>query len=1656
MPFSPATGTPARDDTYDVGPTNGPTMGPPMGRVTFLKMKSKAILNRLESIATDLDPDNLHSKDEYALNAILELLVELKSSFSVTHTSLEELDFESITSDLPAKFDTTLVNLRATLQREIGKRSTSQHCSTFRMNTADTQSIIVNANRSRVPLLTLPKFSGAFTEWTNFYAMFTSVIDKDSELTQVDKLQHLRSCLSGAALDTVGSLEINDTNYKIALELLQKRFDNKRLIFQAHIRGIFELDKVDSSVHTLRALTDKAIAHMRALQSIGSKEQISDSILIQLIVQRLDKVTQAKWEENSTSNDLPSWNQLPGFLEKRCRTLENVEYALQTQASIPVKVIKSVSTNPRKSFVASNSSVGSCVFCESPEHVIYRCQRYVNLSPNLRQKEAKRLNLCLNCLKKGHQIRDCKSGPCRSCQAKHHTLLHFDRLSIPPTTQCQAPCTISESNARTASLSVTSHTHTPSPDVVLLASAIVLIKNRAGTFIPCRALLDSGSQLHFVTTRFANQLQLTRTKSLVAVSGIGDASFSTDGCSVNIVLKSRTSDFCTNITAVVVKTITDSQPVASVNIANWNIPSNIQLADPGFNVPQRIDLLIGAGLFYELLCVGQIQLAPELPLLQKTRLGWVLSGGTQQAPKLSTFVASHSSTTDINIDDRLDDLVRQFWEIDHVVEPISKNSKEELDCELHFKQNFIRLASGAYSVRLPTKLNLDSLGESYSQARRRFQNLERKLVRNPELKAKYCAFMKEYRDLNHMSLVPNSAIHECKYFLPHHCVIKDESTTTKLRVVFDGSAATTSGLSLNDLLMTGPTIQPKLFNILIRFRTFPIALTGDICKMYRCVRIYPPDSMLQCILWRDSPEDDLNIYKLDTVTYGTKSAAFLAIRSMHQLASDESSVYPLGSQTIIRDFYVDDLISGGDTLEEVEEIKRQTTNILARGNFQLRKWCSNSPDVLRNISDADKQDLLKFNDGSDITKALGLIWKPFDGNLLFSFTSQPECCKNSKRSALSTLARCYDPLGLIGPTLTRGKILLQRMWRDKLEWDESLPHSLNTAWSTFRNEFVEVQHLSFPRYVLQPGATVEIHAFCDASIEAYGACIYIRSIMDDRAQVHLLCSKARVAPLKILTIPKLELCAAALLAELVNGIFKMKLFAGRFHCWSDSSIVLSWLREEPSKFNVFVANRVSAIQQLTEGMQWHYIPTELNPADILSKGASPTTLSQSPLWMHGPSFLREVDNNWPQFCAPKTKIIELRQKVLLLSNDRTDLTLSFKYINSFGKMQRIFGYVNKFITSRISPRTSQLTFEDIHRGTQLLIRIVQRAQLWSEYVALKNNKFVHASSPIASLSPFLDDFGLIRVGGRLRHSTLSFEARHPCILPRDHPLTFAIITHYHRALKRFAATRGIPSCIWSDNATNFVGARNELNDLRNLVLNENHRSAVNNYCISNGFDWRFIPPRSPHFGGLWEAAVKTAKQHLYRSVGSSILGFDELRTLVCQITAIINSRPLVPLSENPEDLDVLTPGHFLIGGPPTAFPEPNLTSLNYNRLNQWQRVSYIQQIFWKRWSQEYLTILQQRVKWRTPQPSIQVNDIVCIKEENTAPLKWPLARVVELITGTDDVARVAVLRTPTGITRRAINKLCVLPVNASVESPDLSTGGRMFGAAANSATQPTN
>ncbi|XP_053968872.1 uncharacterized protein LOC128870293 [Anastrepha ludens] len=291
---------------------------------------------------------------------------------------------------------------------------------------------------------------------------------------------------------------------------------------------------------------------------------------------------------------------------------------------------------------------------------------------------------------------------------------------------------------------------------------------------------------------------------------------------------------------------------------------------------------------------------------------------------------------------------------------------------------------------------------------------------------------------------------------------QEESTTTKLRVVFDGSAVSSSGFSLNDLLMTGPTIRPKPCSTLLRFRTFPIALTGDICKMYHCVLVSEPDSYLQCILWRDSPQQPVNVFKLDTVAYGTRPASLLSIRSMHQLAIDEQTIYPIDSKTLKRDFYVDDLITGGESIQEVKKIMSQTTKLLAKGSFKLRKWCSNNPELLQTIPPDDRETLLKVDDGSDTTKTLGLTWGPASDCLLF---------------AISPIhPRFYGPLGLIGPIISKAKIFL--------DWDESLPSSLHSSWLSLCADFGRIPQMKFPRSSIQQNGAYEIHGFSDASIEA--------------------------------------------------------------------------------------------------------------------------------------------------------------------------------------------------------------------------------------------------------------------------------------------------------------------------------------------------------------------------------------------------------------------------------------------------------------------------------------------------------------------------------------------------------------------------------------------
>ncbi|XP_055629831.1 uncharacterized protein LOC129770782 isoform X3 [Toxorhynchites rutilus septentrionalis] len=248
-----------------------------------------------------------------------------------------------------------------------------------------------------------------------------------------------------------------------------------------------------------------------------------------------------------------------------------------------------------------------------------------------------------------------------------------------------------------------------------------------------------------------------------------------------------------------------------------------------------------------------------------------------------------------------------------------------------------------------------------------------------------------------------------------------------------------------------------------------------------------------------------------------------------------------------------------------------------------------------------------------------------------------------------------------------------------------------------------------------------------------------------------------------------------------------------------------------------------------------------------------------------------------------------------------------------------------------------------------------------------------------------------------------------------------------QAFRRFVSRRGLCSHVYTDNGKNFVGAANEL---RKLIRSEEFKTSFARECGDNEIRWHFNPPRGSHFGGLWEAAINSAQKHFVRVLGERKLAFDDMETLLTQIECCLNSRPLTKLTDDPSDLEPLTPGHFLVGTSLQSVPECNFENIPFNRLYQWQQAQKMFQDIWKRWQAEYLSCLQPRTKWCKPPVKLQKNQLVLIKNENTSPMRWPTARIVDLHPGKDGVVRVVTLKTAQGVLTRPVAEICLLPIEA--------------------------
>lgn len=1611
-----------------------------------------------------------------------------------------------------------------------------------------------------LPKIQLGTFSGQHEKWISFKGLFENTVHKNDTISGVEKMSYLFSCLEGEALSIVKNIPMSNANYFIAWEALLKRYQNSRLLISLHINNLLDLSAIHNpSAKQLRnflSVLNENIEALKALEQDISQESL---LLTSHLLRKFDSDFRHHFEKTRSDNTVPpKLDELTKYIESHC---VNLEAANLTHVSTSHKgnisqqtPVKPPQRSLKSALIAASHSV--CSFCAGTDHNIYQCRNFLKLTVQERFNFAKGKNLCRNCLGDKHKVSECKSWrTCSVCKRKHHSLLHFvdspnTNVSKGNTANPQSPSKDKQSPSSVSNKNESDFVGlTNTENTVLLATALIVVKSSEGKTLVCRGVLDSAAQSTFITQRCAQSLGIKRScAGNTLINGISSAQVKTKGLS-HVTLQSLSGHILASSHPVfILEKITQDLPRAKITPEVRSRMQHLMLADPTFDTPAPIDVLIGADLFASSVKGQFLSLGENMPVAIDTIFGYALLGSTPIASNLEN--SCHGLVTLLTINGLdLHSSIQQFWSVE---EPpfASKQSLAEEKCEQHFISTHSRTPEGRYIVSLPFSDNPSKLGNSSKMAKSLFWSLENKFHSNPEYKESYVDFMRDYLSSGHMTLCQSPPHHDTPhYYLPHHGIVKDG----KLRVVFNASAPTSTSSSLNSILHQGPKLHNNICDIILNFRRHAIVFSCDIKQMFRQVLIKESDQLFQLIFWRENEKMPLQVYQLTTVTYGVTSSPYLANRVIQQLIIDEGKNHPLAATALKDQIYVDDALLGSNSVENAQQLKDDVVQLLKKGGFELRKWSSNNPLLLQSIPEDHREKPIGFRAPEQpVHSVLGLKWSPNED--VFSYSVGTDKIKETptKRTVLSVISQIYDPSGWLTPVTFWSKSFMQYLWTLSLDWDDPLDDNILSVWNKFTNELPCIETLKIPRYIgLSSAKDIQLHAFSDASEAGYCSCVYLR-VVESQGSVstYLLIAKSRVAPLKRISIPRLELCGAHLMSKLLNYCLNKlspPYTISSYTAWCDSTIVLSWIGMPSYRLKVYVSNRVAEIQENIPPSRWRHVPSLDNPADVGSRGSAPKELINHTLWWNGPVWLCSSEENWPKSfcktlpeeCLPDTKAFSINTLAVVPDEPFSLLTR----FSSWTTLLHVSAYLLRFIhNSRNKDKQfGNLKFKEIKEGHNLLCRLIQSEQFSEEISCLKLNK--PCSTRIRRLAPFLDNDGIIRVGGRLGKSDTSEGHKHPILLPKGHRLVSVLIDHYHvlylhsgptltqamltnkywilsarslirsrifkcikcfrckppqssqlmgelpknritpsrpfstsgvdyaghffvkqhllrrvqpikvyicificfstkavhievvtdltadaylAALTRFVSRRGIISDIHCDNATNFTGASEKLKRNFEELIKD---SKVQSYAEKFNIQFHFLPPHAPHQGGLWERAVKSIKFHLIRVIGQQILSLEEFITLITRIEGMMNSRPITPLSSDPSDLEALTPGHFLVGGPLMTPLEPDVRSIPLNRLKRWQVVQQFSQHIWARWQKEYLYTLQERNKWINPKRNIEINDLVVIHEDNLPPLSWKLGRVLSVSPGTDGIVRVVHLKTASGYLTRPVTKVSVLPMD---------------------------
>lgn len=1721
----------------------------------------------LKQSLENIKPSNTNHKG--TSSKLDEMLRKQKSNFkafsrTVTNINLnmisEKWQYEDVIKNIEARW-TTIDSLHWDIDSELYEED-EDYNRTFNTYEQEYNEIKQVLNQKKwsasyktqsTPTMDIPTFNGDYHKWVSFKDLFVESIHSNFSMSNAQKMQFLKSKVKGEAEKLINHLNISSENYQICWEILNHRYSNTKLIFSSHVNILMTLPSMQQQTAThIKRLHDTSKECLNAIKALGVDISSWDPLIVHILSQKLDCETHKDYIESlKQPRELPSLTEFFEFLENKFTSLE----ASRRKQDSNIRPLLPISSFPNKQLQYKNNyfnkisantahnskptpkafyaaSAGRCPNC-SGKHGIFNCDEFLRMPNEMKLKTVNNLHLCINCLYDHHGNKCHSLKTCSKCTKHHNTLLH-DALakSNSPPNKIKDSVNVSQNKS----------------SEILLATALIKVLAADGTHITMRALIDQGSQISLITENAAQRLKLPRRRCHGVVFGLGAHTNNSKG-SVEISASAVQGDFTFNTEAIIMKNLINNLPNHTFSKPTWTHIEHITLADPEFHISRPVDLLLGADIYSLIIQGGIIKGENDSqPIAQQTQLGWLLCGHANTCQYQCNVVLN-------NIDD-----IQRFWSIEDIGDEDQSNmSQEEHHCIKHYRDQTTRQKDGRYIVRLPMKPNtLTSLGESKHKAIAQFRQLEKKFTKDETIAEGYKTFINEYINLGHMTLTNNDGNQTPHCYLPHHCVIKSESTTTALRVVFNASSPTSSGVSLNDVMYSGPNLQQDLLSLILKWRQYEIAFTADIEKMFRQIMVHHDDQNLQKIIWRDNSNELLREYKLTSVTYGTKAAPFLAMMTLKQLASDEGHKYlSPAKQVLEEDFYMDDLLSGSHSISKAMQLQADLISLLKSGGFNLRKWSSNKPE-LRQVAEGltaetNQEFTFKYPES---TKTLGLSWNPQED--LFSFKIKLQLASTTpitKRVLLSEISKIFDPLGWLSPVTIKLKLLFQKVWLQDMEWSSELPEEFGKEWVSIKEDLDNINNIKVQRWLnSHEREDIELHGFCDSSTKAYACVIYykVKSKIETEAKkssIIIAAAKARLVPIKKeITLPRLELMSCRLLTQLMAKVIKslnnhnIKVFG-----WTDSTAALGWIQGDSNRWKTFVANRVEQIKSIMPPECWRYVKSTENPADCASRGITVKSLQEHPLWWTGPSWLSTYQPTNQEDRPTYVTTLEIKKTSQSNVTTMTQDDVISNIVNNrsnFVKATRVLAWILRVVSSNrlASQHLAYLSVSELLRARQVIIRHYQLLEFGDEISCLKTEKSISAKSKILSLNPFIDEDGLLRVGGRLKHAEISKDKKHPLIIPHAGHLTTLLIDQAHRdtyhggarltlsrlrnyywviggnravkkhiracvtckknnpvkqhqimgdlpaarskptrpflntgvdftgfvdvktnkgrgvktskgyiavfvcmvtkavhlelvsdlsssaflaALRRMAARRGAPRHIYCDNGTNFVGASRILQqEFLNLqaILDEDFYSQVTEMAI----EFHFNAPSWPSAGGLWESAVKSLKHHLRRVVGEQKLTYEEYATLLSQIEACLNTRPLCAISEDPEDIDFLTPAHFLASG-------PTLTIIETERdeRTRWQLTQKIFSDIWKRWQNEYLCQLSARSKWQQPQENQQIGDVVIIHDANLPAGKWSLGRVIELHPGKDGRVRVVSVKTKNAIIQRPIVKLSTLPVNIS-------------------------